>query len=859
MVGPLVPYNDSDAALAAGPWGLSTSVPPGMAVPGSATPAPGLVGVVPTSASAAPYLTGDSSLTDGHPAQLRIQPRRIVAPVGREVVLLAGLCGEDGYYVTSQPVEWSISPDSVGSIVEVDQVGKPLWRHYLRKSPRKFSGQYAVGRTSCREQVLPRGGPDASDDIQVAEGQTWISVSSATEGATQLTAVASTAAGWEGRRDAATIYWVDGQWELPPPAIGTAAGAVLNTRVTRATSNLPIQGWRVRYEITGGTPAAFDAAGAQSTEVESNSDGLAGATLVPLGGYSGATQVRVQVIRVGTSAGDLPKLVVGEGTTTVTWSLEGTASPGTPATPVVPVVPESPVAPATVPPRLTVRIEGPAQAEPDATVTYQITATNVGTATIEGVEVVNELPRELQFLRSAPQGGEFGSSMRWQMGGILPGDSRAITVDYRVTGGGLIRNCVKATSGSVVAEDCATMEVRSNALAVDLRGPEQASVGGTAAFEIVVTNFTNRTLEGLVLEDTFDAGLENSRGVSPLQWNAGSLGPNQTQSFPIRFTVRQAGRLCHEVKVRANDGSLASDSSCLEATAPQTTPGTTSATVQVEWRGPERTQVGRRDEFSIIATNSGTQPLTNVRLQAFFDPAWLPREARPAATPIAGGVEWQVTYLAPGTQATVMIRADAASAHARACARAVATSAEGVRGEREFCVEIAGPQGSPSGSAGPEITPPVLPPDNPGPPNTPPVLPPGTIPATPQYQPPASASGRELSLQVTQPGSPFGSLPGELTYVIDVGNQSTRTHNSVQLRVALPQGTEYLRGQMPPGIGAQTDNSNPQQLNFQPVQSLRPGERLQFQIVVRQTGPTIGPLRADVSSQEDRIPVSTSG
>ncbi|HEY6563921.1 MAG TPA: hypothetical protein VIY86_05460, partial [Pirellulaceae bacterium] len=333
--GPLIPYNDGDALTQSGSFGLGGvpnpwTVPAGSPYPGAAVPA-----AAPNPLAAnAPYLEGASTDTDGHVGRLQIYPRRLVAPVGKEIILQAGICGDDGYLITRQPIEWTVAPDSVGSIVEVDQVNKPLWRAVLRKAPRKINGQYALGLTSSRDQTLPRGTPDPNDDLYIAEGQTWVSLTSSSEGATQVTAVASTTAGWESRRDTATIHWVDGQWELPPPVVGGANGAVLTTRVTRSTNNLPVEGWRIRYEVSGGPPAAFDAAGAQSIEVVTNSDGLASATLAPLGGYAGTTNIRVQVIRVGTSSGDLPKLVVGEGNTTVTW-LDAPAA-------VVPVVPGVP-------------------------------------------------------------------------------------------------------------------------------------------------------------------------------------------------------------------------------------------------------------------------------------------------------------------------------------------------------------------------------------------------------------------------------------------------------------------------------------------------------------------------------------
>ena len=90
-------------------------------------------------------------------ARLQLNPARLVAPVGREIILRAGLCGDDGYLIRKQPIEWSLSQDSVGSFVEVDEFDKPLWRRLFRRPPTKKSGNYAIGRTSTAPQVLTRG------------------------------------------------------------------------------------------------------------------------------------------------------------------------------------------------------------------------------------------------------------------------------------------------------------------------------------------------------------------------------------------------------------------------------------------------------------------------------------------------------------------------------------------------------------------------------------------------------------------------------------------------------------------------------------------------------------------------------
>ena len=72
-------------------------------------------------------------------------PARIVAPVGAEVVVLAGICGNDGYYAMNQPLEWILSNDSVGQFIEVGGITtRPRLNNLIGPKAKKFDGQYAL-------------------------------------------------------------------------------------------------------------------------------------------------------------------------------------------------------------------------------------------------------------------------------------------------------------------------------------------------------------------------------------------------------------------------------------------------------------------------------------------------------------------------------------------------------------------------------------------------------------------------------------------------------------------------------------------------------------------------------------------
>ncbi len=111
----------------------------------------------------------DGVKTAGQRGQIIITPSRIVAPVGSEVVVLAGICGDDGYFVQNQPLEWMLSNNSVGEFVEIGGMHHSSFNKLIPPTAKKFSGQYAWGRTGVKRIVLSRGTPTSADDIELSQ------------------------------------------------------------------------------------------------------------------------------------------------------------------------------------------------------------------------------------------------------------------------------------------------------------------------------------------------------------------------------------------------------------------------------------------------------------------------------------------------------------------------------------------------------------------------------------------------------------------------------------------------------------------------------------------------------------------
>jgi uncharacterized repeat protein (TIGR01451 family) len=577
-----------------------------------------------------PYNTNALTSTGGDPrngynGRLTINPRRLVAPVGQTVVLQGAICGEDGYYLKDQPIEWSISPDSVGTIVEVDRTDQGLFDRWFGRAPIKKSGSYALGRTSLGAQVLPRDVANPTDDVYLKSGQTWISISSASEGSTHVTAVAPTVTGWEQRQQKATIHWVDGRWQFPAPAISSYGGGhTLTTRVVRASDGAPVENWLVRYEIVGGAPAAFDTGGAQAIEVSTGSHGEASATAVPQGEFSGTTQVNIRVIRRGRTPGDLPRLPVGQGSTSITWS--GSAPTSAPFVPVTPTPPMSPPEP-TVAPILTTRVSGVSVAEVGATATYQFRVENVGNGAADNVTVSSTVPPGLRYETSSPQAGEFGDTLRWELGPLDPGMARSVTVTYHVDRDEPIELCATASAAAAQdATDCVTTNVRSNQpnLDVQIRGDQTANVGQQVHYDLFINNISDRPLTNVQIVVEFDEGLVHAAGKSPVDRTFGTIEPRQAITQPLNFTVRTEGRRCFRVITTTAEGARDEREQCVEVA-----PASTSTIVPQPSPQTRPLQAPPLQTQPLQTQPLQTQPLQSQPLQS------QPLQTQPLRTPPA--------------------------------------------------------------------------------------------------------------------------------------------------------------------------------------------------------------------------------
>ena len=737
-----------------------------------------------------------------HPAKkgrVVLLPKRVIAPVGGEVVLVSGLFGSHGKLVKRKELQWILSQGSVGHFIEAGGHGHNFLAGFKRNKTQLITADLARSRTTAKPKLLTRGTESVVDDVALLAGQGWITLTSPSEGVSYVTVMAPDSKIWDQRRETATIYWIDARWELPPPATLRAGQPhTLQTRVFRNSAGSPADNWVVRYELAEGSSAAFLPSGGQMAETIVDRSGLASVQIQSNDGNSKPARVRVQIIRPAELGDGLPRITVGQGWTTVAWTAPG----------------------------LVLQAAGPASARPGETLTYQIQVSNPGNVVTRGVVVKDEAPAGLVILGSNPPFEQFGQLHQWPLGDLAPGQTQQITVQCRMEFDRTVRYGFRAESvDGLNARDDVETSVQLPAIALDIRGPEQAQVGERVTYEVHVRNTSGRDLSDVVISDIYDLGLEQTEGVpSPIRRRLGPIPANQVKSFAISFFVRQAGTLCHTLEATAPDGFTARSRACLQAIAAQPVGNpAVSATIT----GPAQQAVGQYAMYETRVTNTGDVPLTRVRIAMSYDPVLSPRQASGGYRAEQGQFVWGVDQLNPGQTEVRQLNCLCLAAAVAATCRVDVASAENVTTSSVSQTRISA---APSANA-PQPNPPVVTPVRPpgaqaipggaaipggGPAN------PGGGAANPSGGAAAPATGL-VKLTITDSLDPV-AVGGQTTYLVVVSNETDQIDRNVRVVLRLPAGMDLIRVLGPVGVRSSGDGGRT--IELAPVNTLRAREKL---------------------------------
>lgn len=615
-------------------------------------------------------LTAPQATTALSPAKerLSITPARLLAPVGSEVILKAGVCGDNGYLRTNRRIDWLLGQQGVGQFVTVGEQGEFDILRAPWQRPNKQDNSYAVGYTTPFSVCLRRGNDDATDDVQVERGEAWITLTSPSEGVSYVTATAPESENWDARRSVATIYWVDAQWKIPPPIVlQPGQTGTLTTTVNRQSDGAPIEGWLVRYEVTQGNTARLGYESGQTSEVETDAQGRATVQVTPTDDQPGNAVVRVTIVRPATSGSmPAPRLEVGGGNTSVTW----TPTASTPVGP--PIVDDdpgtetpAPPAPFEPPPRgddgdtigepepgIGPRVEividrtttGPIR--PGDPIPVTITLLNTGDEPAQNLSLTAEYDRGL----SSPQDPRGEYRLRYpteRLYDLSPGDSNVIDLDFSAVEPG--ESCCEVTvtgdqMSSAFGRKCFEIESPAPAARPQLRIETALDavrqVGETMDYIATVYNDGTEAVENVTVEILSTpeleaiAGTEGKRVIDKgLRWEGERIEAGESLRFDVQFecvSPTQEAKVTTYVDVAGTQG-VAEKTDAREIrparrdAAPPTAPRSPLSGVISSSDNP--VAVRNSATLNIAITNNSDEPLDNVeyrlRLPASFQTTFL--------------------------------------------------------------------------------------------------------------------------------------------------------------------------------------------------------------------------------------------
>jgi len=503
----------------------------------------------------------------GRCGQLLLTPTRIVAPVGGEVILLAGVCGKDEYLVTNEPIEWMLAPQSVGEFLEVGDDAKgqkrSVWKKDISPKVEKLGVDFARGRTSREAGRITRGTSTPDDDLPIRKGQTWISLTSTSEGVSKVTALAPDSDVWDQRRQTASIYWVDAGWQFPesPPFLNSGDTATLVTTVESEDRLRGSKGWIVRYTVLNPEVALLVFPGNKAESVKKvlvDENGKAAVGILNDRRYpNGTAMVDIEIVRPADST--FPELPLGRETRTVTWNAA----------------------------QLQLVVGGPEVAVPQQPLAYFATVANSGNKDAENVVLSVTIPPGMSVQSpSLPPTRTTNSGLVWELAQLPAG--RAIDVGFNLIAQGTIDGQITFTATGapdLQIQKILPFSIQRPTLSLQIAPQPNINpieVGNEVNFEILVTNNGTQVVNDVEIALQSDRGLQHAQdNQNVLTQVIGFLTPGQGKRVNGVFVVTQEGDL--SIKATAQSRALGQTLATQTATirAVPATPKIPSVSLQV--------------------------------------------------------------------------------------------------------------------------------------------------------------------------------------------------------------------------------------------------------------------------------------
>src|SRR5262245_10924392 len=238
----------------------------------------------------------------------RVSPVVDCNPVRTQHTLVVTVKDQCGNPLPGQRVEWILARygEAVGDIVaHDDQYGDgaiaPVRNARVTNAGNKIDNAYALSVTNYEAESIDAGNnfpwlsPDGArlPDIVVGRGQSWLTITSAREGVTEIIVYVPAIRDGTKHKIWAKKIWADYDVTFPTDAVNTLPNdsPAFAVSVTR-TNRTGIPGQPVEAEILDGPDAVFTSTNAKTAKLATDANGLAEFTLRNTAGATGTNRIR---------------------------------------------------------------------------------------------------------------------------------------------------------------------------------------------------------------------------------------------------------------------------------------------------------------------------------------------------------------------------------------------------------------------------------------------------------------------------------------------------------------------------------------------------------------------------------------
>ncbi len=259
-------------------------------------------------------------------------------------------------------------------------------------------------------------------------------------------------------------------------------------------------------------------------------------------------------------------------------------------------------------PSLTVEKVAPDEIQVGKEAVFEIRVHNVGRLAAHAVTVVDSVPRGTQFVSANPEPRMAGDGqLLWELGTLGPGEESGIEVHFMPTDVGQIGSV--ATVQFQVQASVRTQSTRPK-LSLSLRheGARRILIGKQAVIKIELANPGTGAATGVFLLEDVPEQFSHPAGRQ-LEFEVGTLAPNERREFDLILTAEQAGRAKNVLRARGDAGLETQGEVELEVIAPD---------LEVTIDGPRRRYLERKAVYTLNVNNPGTALAKDIELTAYL-------------------------------------------------------------------------------------------------------------------------------------------------------------------------------------------------------------------------------------------------